>query len=173
MKLNVPMPPTTAIEPPPGTRAVNGPGVTSASVIFATKASPLPPLVVWKAPGVGVYPSRRRSSQSGRIQPSSANATKLNVPVSPHSDNIWLAVRCHRTYTRVMLDWSQCPTVERVPGKLSGVWVFKGMRVPVKSLFENLEDGARVDDFLTWFPGVTREQVEAVLEHAGRSLAGA
>jgi len=72
-----------------------------------------------------------------------------------------------------MLDWSQCPTVERVPGKLSGVWVFKGMRVPVKSLFENLEDGARVDDFLTWFPGVTREQVEAVLEHAGRSLAGA
>jgi len=43
----------------------------------------------------------------------------------------------------------------------------------VKALFENLEDGARVDDFLAWFPGVTREQVEAVLEHAGRSLAGA
>jgi uncharacterized protein (DUF433 family) len=72
-----------------------------------------------------------------------------------------------------MLDWSQCPTVERVPGKVSGVWVFKGTRVPVKALFENLEDGARVDDFLAWFPGVTREQVEAVLEHAGRSLAGA
>jgi uncharacterized protein (DUF433 family) len=72
-----------------------------------------------------------------------------------------------------MLDWSQCPTVERVPGKVSGVWVFKGTRVPVKALFENLEDGARVDDFLAWFPGVTREQIEAVLEHAGRSLAGA
>ncbi len=72
-----------------------------------------------------------------------------------------------------MLDWSQCPTVERVPGKVSGVWVFKGTRVPVKALFENLEEGARVDDFLAWFPGVTREQVEAVLEHAGRSLAGA
>jgi len=72
-----------------------------------------------------------------------------------------------------MLDWSQCPTVERVPGKVSGVWVFKGTRVPVKALFENLEEGARVDDFLAWFPGVTREQVEAVLDHAGRSLAGA
>jgi len=72
-----------------------------------------------------------------------------------------------------MLDWSQCPTVERVPGKVSGVWVFKGTRVPVKALFENLEEGARVDDFLAWFPGVTREQIEAVLEHAGRSLAGA
>jgi len=72
-----------------------------------------------------------------------------------------------------MLDWSQCPTVERVPGKVSGVWVFKDTRVPVKALFENLEEGARVDDFLAWFPGVTREQIEAVLEHAGRSLAGA
>ena len=72
-----------------------------------------------------------------------------------------------------MLDWSQCPTFERVPGKVSGVWVFKDTRVPVKALFENLEEGARVDDFLAWFPGVTREQIEAVLEHAGRSLAGA
>jgi len=72
-----------------------------------------------------------------------------------------------------MLDWSQYPTVERVPGKVSGVWVFKDTRVPVKALFENLEEGARVDDFLAWFPGVTREQIEAVLEHAGRSLAGA
>jgi uncharacterized protein (DUF433 family) len=69
-----------------------------------------------------------------------------------------------------MLDWSQCPSVERVPEKLNGAWVFKGTRVPVKALFENLEDGARVDDFLEWFPGVTREQVEAVLAHAERSL---
>jgi uncharacterized protein (DUF433 family) len=69
-----------------------------------------------------------------------------------------------------MLDWSQCPSVERVPGKLNGAWVFKGTRVPVKALFENLEDGARVDDFLEWFPGVTRGQVEAVLAHAERSL---
>ena len=42
--------------------------------------------------------------------------------------------------------------------------------MPVKALFENLEDGARVDDFLQWFPGVSREQVEAVLAHAERSL---
>ena len=70
-----------------------------------------------------------------------------------------------------MLSWNQCSAVERVTGKVSGVWLFQGTRVPVKALFENLEDGARVDDFLEWFPGVTREQVEAVLEHAGRSLA--
>jgi uncharacterized protein (DUF433 family) len=68
-----------------------------------------------------------------------------------------------------MLDWSECPAVERIPGKVSGAWVFKGTRVPVKALFENLESGARVDDFLEWFPGVTREQVETVLEHAERS----
>ena len=70
-----------------------------------------------------------------------------------------------------MLDWSKCPAVERVPGKGSGAWVFTGTRVPVTALFENLEDGATVNDFLEWFPGVTRAQVEAVLEHAGRSLA--
>ncbi len=70
-----------------------------------------------------------------------------------------------------MLDWSKCPAVERVPGKVSGAWLFRGTRVPVKALFENLEDGARVEEFLDWFPGVEREQVDAVLKHAGRSLA--
>lgn len=72
-----------------------------------------------------------------------------------------------------MSSWSECPAIERSPEKVSGAWVFKGTRVPVKALFENLEDGARVDDFLSWFPGVTREQVEAVLEHAEKSLAEA
>jgi uncharacterized protein (DUF433 family) len=72
-----------------------------------------------------------------------------------------------------MLDWSQCPAVERQPGKVSGAWLFKGTRVPVKALFENLEAGARLDEFLEWFPGVTREQVEAVLQHAELSLAEA
>jgi uncharacterized protein (DUF433 family) len=52
----------------------------------------------------------------------------------------------------VMLDWNQCQAVQRVPGKLSGAWVFKRTRVPVKALFENLEDGATVDDFLRWYP---------------------
>jgi uncharacterized protein (DUF433 family) len=61
--------------------------------------------------------------------------------------------------------------VERVPGKVGGAWLFTGTRVPVKALFENLEAGARVDDFLEWFPGVTREQAELVLRHAEQSLA--
>jgi uncharacterized protein (DUF433 family) len=69
-----------------------------------------------------------------------------------------------------MLEWSGCSAVERIPGKVGGVWVFKDTRVPVRALFENLEDGARVDDFLEWFPGVTREQVGIVLAHAERSL---
>src|ERR1700690_999198 len=64
------------------------------------------------------------------------------------------------------LDWSCCPAVERVADKVSGAWVFRDTRVPVKSLFENLEDGATVDDFLEWFPGVRRDQVTAVLEFA-------
>jgi uncharacterized protein (DUF433 family) len=73
----------------------------------------------------------------------------------------------------VMLDCTQCPAVERVPGKVSGAWVFKMTGVPVRALFENLEDGVTVNEFLTWFPGLTGERVEAVLQHAGRSLAAA
>jgi uncharacterized protein (DUF433 family) len=69
-----------------------------------------------------------------------------------------------------MLDWNNCAAVERVPGKVSGAWLFKGTRVPVAALFENLEGGATVDDFLEWFQGVAREQVEAVLKHAEQSL---
>ena len=61
--------------------------------------------------------------------------------------------------------------VERKPGRVSGAWVFKGTRVPVRALFENLEEGASVEDFLKWFPGVTREQALAVLAHAEHSLA--
>ena len=70
-----------------------------------------------------------------------------------------------------MLDWNECSAVERVPGKVSGAWLFKGTRVPVAELFDNLEDGASVNDFLEWFPGVTREQAEAVVQYAKRSLA--
>jgi uncharacterized protein (DUF433 family) len=69
-----------------------------------------------------------------------------------------------------MLDWRNCPAVERVPGRVGGAWVFKGTRVPVRALFENLEEGASLDDFLRWFPGVTRAHVVAVLAHAERSL---
>lgn len=69
-----------------------------------------------------------------------------------------------------MMDWSSCPAVERDPEKISGSWVFRDTRVPVAALFENLEGGASVADFLSWFPGVTREQVEAVLEYTIQSL---
>ena len=70
-----------------------------------------------------------------------------------------------------MLDWTNCAAVERVPGKVSGAWVFKGTRVPVQALFANLEGGATVNQFLEWFLGVTREQALAVLKFAESSLA--
>ena len=68
------------------------------------------------------------------------------------------------------LDWSQCPVVESIPGKVSGAWVFKGTRMPVATVFENLEAGATIDDIVDWFD-VKREQITAVLEFAARSLA--
>jgi uncharacterized protein (DUF433 family) len=76
-------------------------------------------------------------------------------------------------YPPAMLDWSECKSVECVPGRVSGAWVFKGTRLPVRTLFENLEAGATVDDFLAWYEGVTREQALDVLRHAERSLAPA
>jgi uncharacterized protein (DUF433 family) len=68
------------------------------------------------------------------------------------------------------MNWTQCPEVERSPDRVSGAWVFRGTRVPVRALFENLEDGATVNDFLHWFPGVQPQQVESVLEFAAASL---
>jgi uncharacterized protein (DUF433 family) len=69
-----------------------------------------------------------------------------------------------------MLDWRDCQHVERSEEKLSGAWVFRGTRVPVRALFENLESGATIDQFLEWFPGVGLQQVIAVLSHAEQSL---
>ena len=68
-----------------------------------------------------------------------------------------------------MIDWSTCAAVEQDPFRVSGVWVFRGTRVPVAALFENLEDAASVNDFVQWFPGVSVGQVRAVLEHVARS----
>ena len=68
-----------------------------------------------------------------------------------------------------MPDWTACPAVGRDPAKLSGAWVFLGTRVPVSALFENLEGGATLEQFLEWFPGVARAQVDAVLGHVARS----
>ena len=69
-----------------------------------------------------------------------------------------------------MVVWNQCYAVEQDPDKVSGAWLFRGTRVPVSSLFENLRDGATVEQFLDWFPGVERWQVESVLDHETRSL---
>ncbi len=69
-----------------------------------------------------------------------------------------------------MIEWSNCPAVESHPGLVSGAWVFRGTRVPLRALFENLRDGASLDDFLSCFPGVTREQTVTVLEHEAASL---
>lgn len=68
-----------------------------------------------------------------------------------------------------MEHWEFSPAVERDPAKVSGAWVFRGTRVPVAALFENLREGASIQDFLDWFPGVQRSQVESVLEHEARA----
>jgi uncharacterized protein (DUF433 family) len=67
------------------------------------------------------------------------------------------------------LDWSQCAAVESVPGKVSGAWVFRGTRIPVAAVFENLEDGLTIDQIVQMFDGLTREQVRAVLDFAAHS----
>ncbi|WP_454061732.1 DUF433 domain-containing protein [Candidatus Nitrospira salsa] len=70
-----------------------------------------------------------------------------------------------------MLGWSACSVVERDPLRVSGGWVFRGTRIPVLALFENLEDGVEIAEFVELFPGVTPEQVRTVLSHAAKSLA--
>ena len=67
------------------------------------------------------------------------------------------------------LDWSQCPAVESIPGKVSGAWVFKDTRMPVATVFENLEAGLTVEEVMEEF-SVTREQINAVLHFAAKSL---
>ena len=68
-----------------------------------------------------------------------------------------------------MVDWTTCKAVERDPARVSGAWVFHGMRVLISALFENLEDDASLHEFVEWFPGVTEEQAKAVLDHVTRS----
>ena len=67
-----------------------------------------------------------------------------------------------------LLDWSQCPAVESIPGKVSGAWVFKGTRLPVATVIENLED-LSIDEVVEQFD-VTREQIRAVLDFVAQSL---
>ena len=74
-----------------------------------------------------------------------------------------------KTEPIAILEQSQCPAVERIQGKVSGAWLFKGTRMPVATVFENLEDGLTIDEVIAQFP-VSREQIRAVLEFAARSL---
>lgn len=70
-----------------------------------------------------------------------------------------------------MIDWSTCSDVERDPGRVSGAWVFLGTRVHASTLFENVEAGASVDDFVEWFKGVTPKRIRGALAHAARGAA--
>ena len=67
------------------------------------------------------------------------------------------------------LDWSQCPAVESVPDRRSGAWVFRGTRMPVATIFENLELGTSIEEIIEQYD-VTRAQIQTVLEFAARSL---
>jgi uncharacterized protein (DUF433 family) len=90
-----------------------------------------------------------------RVTPPPSRGKKLN-------DGRWVK-------NMATLDWSQCPAVESVPGRLSGAWVFRDTRMPVSAVFENLEAGATIDEIIEQFD-ITREQINAVLEFAARSL---
>jgi uncharacterized protein (DUF433 family) len=67
------------------------------------------------------------------------------------------------------LDWSQCPAVESVAGRMSGAWVLKGTRFPVKTIFDNLEAGMSVEEITEVFD-VTAEEIRSVLHYAAESL---
>jgi len=91
----------------------------------------------------------------------------VSVVRSPRSDRPF-AIPGEARHLTAMPNWSDGPAVERTPGKVSGAWLFKSTRVPVKALFEDIEVGATVEQFLAWFPGASRDQAEAVLQHALR-----
>jgi uncharacterized protein (DUF433 family) len=76
-------------------------------------------------------------------------------------------------HSQADLGWAGCAAVERDPLRVSGAWVFRGTRIPVAALFENLEDGVSLAEFVEIFPGATQEQARLVLEHAARSTAAA
>ena len=68
------------------------------------------------------------------------------------------------------MDWSRCPAVDRLPGKMGGAWCFVNTRMPVASLFDHLNKGATIDEFLEWFPDMEPVDVHAVLQFAQESL---
>ena len=68
-----------------------------------------------------------------------------------------------------MIDWSFCSAVERDIDRVSGAWLFRGTRVPIAALFENLEDDVSIAQFVEWFPGVSRDAVRTVLDYAAKN----
>jgi uncharacterized protein (DUF433 family) len=97
-------------------------------------------------------------------------AAALSEQASAQGLTLEALIRQRATSGPSAIDWSQCPTVESVPGKVSGAWVLKDTRMPVSAIFENLEAGASIDDIIEWFHGLDRQQVQAVIEFAARSL---
>ncbi len=67
------------------------------------------------------------------------------------------------------LDWSECPAVESVADRRSGAWVFRNTRMPVATVFENLDAGSSIEEIMEQFH-VTRERIQAVLACVARSL---
>jgi uncharacterized protein (DUF433 family) len=102
-----------------------------------------------------------------------AAALQAKAAAQGYTLDAWLKKLAEGTggFAMGALDWSQCPAVESVPGKVSGAWVFKDTRMPVSAVFENLEDGVTIQELTELYDGLSREQVEAVLEFAARSLA--
>jgi uncharacterized protein (DUF433 family) len=68
------------------------------------------------------------------------------------------------------MSWELCKAVDRNPAKIGGAWCFAGTRLPVLSLFEHLDKGGTVDEFLEWSPEVSGVQIHKVLEYAKASL---
>lgn len=74
-------------------------------------------------------------------------------------------------YARRDWHWLSCPMVERTPELRNGEWIFRGTRLPVAMLFEHLQEGGAIDDFLEDHDNVSREQLVAVLQHTASDLA--
>ncbi len=68
------------------------------------------------------------------------------------------------------MSWQEYPSVVKNPEIMSGEYVFRGTRVPVRALFENLRDGATIQNFVEWFPGVSLESTRQALRLIELSL---
>ena len=68
-----------------------------------------------------------------------------------------------------MINWLNCSAVESTPERVSGALVFTGSRVPIAALFENLEDGITIKEFIEIFPGIKLEQARVVLDFTAKN----